>query len=134
MNRVGAALAAVLFILVMAGALVVGGAYAARSAVASVKLEGRGGVTESLAEASLTVLIATWDSSARLAQPVGHTAQVQESGVSVRITRLGASLYLGLAEVQHPTAPRLRRRIAVLILADSGGAAPLTDRGWHVLP
>jgi hypothetical protein len=134
MNRAGAALAAVLFILAMAGALVVGGAYAARSAAASVRLGQRGRATESLAEQSLMAMIATWDSSARRAQPLGHTAQLQESGVSIRITRLGATVYLGLAEVQHPIAPRLRRRMAVLIEADSGGAAPLIDRGWYLLP
>ena len=134
MNRTGAALAAVLFVMAMAGAMVAGTAYMARSAAASVRVGQRAGEAEALAEQALMATIAAWDTAARPAQPLGSTAQLGEPGVSVRITRVGASLYLGLAEVEHPVPPRLRRGLAVLIRTDSAGASPLTDRSWTLLP
>jgi hypothetical protein len=133
-NRAGAALAAVLFIMAMAAALVVGAAYTARSAVASVRLGSRAGDTEAYTERALMAVIANWDTTARRGQPIGSSVQLLESGVPVRITRLGAGLYLAMGEAQQDFPHPLRRRMAVLIREDSTGAAPLADRGWALLP
>jgi hypothetical protein len=127
-NRVGAALAAVLFIMAMAAALVVGAAYTARSAVASVRLGSRAGDTEAHTERALMAVIANWDTTARRGQPIGSSVQL------LRITRLGAGLYLAMGEAQQDFPHPLRRRMAVLIREDSSGASPLADRGWALLP
>jgi len=134
MSRGGAALPAVLFVIAMAGALVVGGAFVARSAVGSVRLRQSAGDADAGAERTLMDLIATWDSTARRAQPLGGTAHLAESGVSVKVTRLGPEIFLCLAEFQTSERPRLTRRLAVLVWADATGAAPLVQRGWNLLP
>lgn len=130
----GSALPSVLFTVALIGVSVVGGVFAARSSTAAARLERLALDVDWRAEAALMQTLATWDSTTRLTQAVGATQVEAISDVAVRITRLGPALYVCIAEFVSPVAPRVRRRMSVLVITDTGGAHPLRDRGWTVLP
>ena len=130
----GSALPSVLFTVALVGLSVVGGVFAARVSVGAGRLDRLAADVEWRAESALIQTLATWDSTAREGQEVGETQVQAISGVAVRITRLGPALYFCVAEFLTSAPPTFRRRMSVLVITDTAGAHPLSDRGWTVLP
>jgi hypothetical protein len=130
----GTALPSVLFTLALIGVSVVGAVFAARSSVAAARLEYLASDLQWRTESALIQTVTGWDTTARLSQDVGQTQAQAISGVAVRITRLAPALYLCIAEFSASTRPALRRRMSVLLITDTIGVHPLSDRGWTVLP
>lgn len=130
----GSALPSVLFTVALIGVSVVGGVFAARASVAAGRLERLASDVDWRTESALIQALATWDSTARQSQAVGQTQVQAISGVAVRITRLGSAVYFCVAEFLTSAPPTFRRRMSVLVVTDTAGAHPLSDRGWTVLP
>jgi hypothetical protein len=134
MTRRALALPAVLFMTAMIGALVVGSAFLGRSAASGARVTRRAAGAAWPAESALVETLVRWDSSSRVAQPIGQTVAESSSEVSVAITRLGPALYLCAATYSGQLPYRLGRRLSVLVVTDSAGARPIPDLGWTVLP
>jgi hypothetical protein len=127
-----------LYALALIGALVVGASFMSRQLAASVLVASRGVGLEPAGEELLALAIATWDSVARGAQPVGSSQAVRVPGGeaigSAWVTRLSPRLYWLVGVSSNPVRPALRRRTGVLLVVKSGTPALVSGRAWGELP
>ena len=135
--RRGAALPTVLLTVALSSALAVGTAYTSRQIAATVRFSARAVRLQPRADAALAVALATWDSSARSAQPIGATvalATIPLDSADLWVTRLTETIYLVVAEVRADQRPELRRRSGVLTTTYSGAPQLLIGYAWFELP
>lgn len=139
MRRAGAALPMVIFAITMASALAVGGAFVSRQLAASARLGQRADLLAPAAEGALVNAIAGWDSVARAADTLGHSAALSGTTsdglqTSVWVTRVSPACYWMVAEAISGARPVLRRRIGVLVRSISGVPTIVSGHGWSDLP
>ncbi len=135
----GAALPIALMTITMTSALAVGGMFVARSVVASARLTQRAPEVQARAESALVHAVVSWDSAARVQQPVGVTvslnaASTSEATTEAWATRLGASTFWLVAETTSRTRPLLRRRLGLVVRVSAGLPVVVPRRGWSELP
>jgi hypothetical protein len=124
-DRRGIALLMALLVLGVAGLFLVAGYHAARSDDRAARISLRVAQLDGANQASVALLVATWDSAARFAQPVGSTQEVPVPSpdpgarTSLRVTRLSTHLYMA--------APRSRDAYDTTVTA--GGLALLRVEG-----
>ena len=137
--RPGITLPVVLFALAMTSALAVGGAYVTRQLASVAGTQERGALLEPPCERALVEAVASWDSLARVQQPIGMVAQTTpppEPHVRTNtwITRISSSSFWLVAECADDRPPTLRRRIGVVVRVANGGPTLVPERAWHELP
>lgn len=138
-HRGGGALPLVLLTIALVSALGVGGLAVSRALAAGTRIAGRAMTVQGVVEGALTGVVASWDSLARAAQPVGVVIAAPpqvERGVQVAawVTRIGDRTYWLVAEATLPGRPVLRRRLGLVIHTNGGAAAPVPARAWAQLP
>lgn len=138
-SRRAAALAAVLLATTLSTAVVVGGAYAARTLAARARLGRTGSDLEVPVERRLIEIIANWDTLARGSIPIGSTVvdpTTTESHAAVVswVTRLNIQTYWLVAEARSLAEVGMRRRTSVLVRSDSAGVLPVAGGAWTRLP
>ena len=137
--RRAAALPMMIFVLAMTSALAVSGAFLTRQMSATARNREKAAVLEPDAEEALTGAVATWDSSARISQPVGATMVLSSevrggTRVDVWITRLTPVTYWLVAQASASNRPRLARRIGVVVRLTNGAPTLVPERAWSELP
>jgi len=132
--RRAAALPSVLFVVAMLGAMMVGTAYAGRTAATATRLHEKEAHADWPAESTLVAMLEQWDSTERAAQGIGQTVTWRDTNAVRTITRLGATLYLVMAGREGRLPQPLRRRLAVFVVTDSLGVRPIPNRAWMALP
>lgn len=137
-TRVGAALPMVLLAIALMSALAVGSLSVSRAVAGSARLPSRGATLHGLAEGALTALVASWDTTARAAEPVGVVRPLparSEHGATVTAwtTRIGDRTWWLVAEATMASPP-LRRRLGLVIHMKQGVAVPVPARAWATLP
>lgn len=138
-RRQAAALLAVLIALGIASALVIGGAYVTRQLASAAATSQRGDALEGYAEEAVIRALEGWSPSDRSTQSVGSTAEVGSTtsgqlAVTATVTRVGTRTYWVVGIAESRAKPLLRRRLGVVVLADSAGWSPAPDRAWSELP
>lgn len=138
-RRCGVALPAVLFAVALTSALVVAGAYAARTSNARARLARTATELQAPVERALIDLVVGWDTTVRAAMPIGTTSPEPTrmiEGVSVAswITRLNVYTWWVIAEGASSAAPSSRSRMGVLIRAGDGRIFPVSGPAWTRLP
>lgn len=138
--KAGAALPMALFALCLLGALTVGGAFLARRSADDARVEQKALDLSQLAEQALADEVGSWGAAAgppALAVGVGVAAALSvspEARVQVWVTRLAPSLYWLLSDAARTHKPLLRKRMGIMILADSLGVRPVPQAAWFDLP
>lgn len=132
----GAALAAVLLALALLNALVVGAVFVARRQVAAARLDVAGAPLQPSAEGALVSAIVSWDSLARVRQPVGTTVTLPAAmpNVVVWATRTSEQIYWLVGESRGSSPPGLSRRVGTVVRSVDGVPRVAFPRGWAELP
>lgn len=134
----GAALPIVLLAVALVSALAAGSLSVSRTVAGSARLPPLAMTLQGAAERALTGVVATWDTTARGAQPLGVVMAApprSEQGVTVAtwVTRVGERTWWLVAEATLDP-PRLRRRLGLVIHMKQGAATPVPARAWATLP
>lgn len=128
--RRAAALPLVLLTAALTSALAAGSVYVSRQFIAGARLTTGSLQLQPRLETTLSTALASWDSTARAAQPIGSTVALADAWV----TRLAENLYLLVSVASREQAPTLYRRSGVLATTYDGVARPVRERAFFDLP
>jgi len=123
-NR-GVALITALFVLALAGTLVGAAFFAAQASLGAARMQAGATALEAAADGLLTTVVETWDTPARLAQPLGATASPaatwSDPNIAAEswITRLSPRAYWLVARVATARGLALSARAGAIVRIDA---------------